>query len=94
VRLQYGAICSRSRLKFKQGEATSGVTKALAAAIKNSPHVPVTLLGEKHLPKQPPPHDALGSKDEAVLYLLSSLETWTSTKGALTWLSETAKKNR
>jgi tetratricopeptide (TPR) repeat protein len=78
-------------LKFKQGGATSGAGKALAAAIRHNPHVPATLLGETRLPKQPPPHDALGSKDEAVLYVLSSLETWTSTKGALTWLSETAK---
>ncbi|SDF03315.1 ST7 protein [Rhodospira trueperi] len=71
-------------LKYKQGGATSGAGKALTAAIKNNPHVPAYLLGEKHLPKQPPPHDALGSTDEAVLYVLSSLETWTSTKGALT----------
>jgi sugar lactone lactonase YvrE len=53
--------------------------------------VPAYLLGETRLPKQPPPHYALGSKEEAVLYVLSSGETWTSTKGALTWLSETAK---
>jgi len=78
-------------LKYKQGGATSGAGKALAAAIKNNPHVPAYLLGEKHLPKQPPPHYALGSKDEAVLYVLSSRETWTSTRGALTWLSDTAK---
>ncbi|WP_299442180.1 hypothetical protein [uncultured Rhodospira sp.] len=78
-------------LKYKQGGAKSGAGKALAAAIKNNPHVPAYLLGEKRLPKQPPPHYALGSKDEAVLYVLSSGETWTSTKGALAWLSETAK---
>jgi tetratricopeptide (TPR) repeat protein len=78
-------------LKFKQGGATSGATKALTAAIKKNPHVPAYLLGEKHLPNQTPPHYALGSKDEAILYVLSSLETWTSTKGALTWLSDTAK---
>ncbi|SDE87707.1 hypothetical protein [Rhodospira trueperi] len=73
-------------LRFKQGGATSGANTALTAAIKNTPHVPASLLGETRLPKQPPPHDALGSKDEAVLTVLSSLETWTSTKGALTWL--------
>jgi tetratricopeptide (TPR) repeat protein len=78
-------------LKYRQGGATSGATKALAAAIKKNPHVPAYLLGEKHLPKQTPPHYALGSKEEAVLYVLSSGETWTSTKGALTWLSDTAK---
>ncbi|SDE15817.1 hypothetical protein SAMN05421720_1045 [Rhodospira trueperi] len=81
----------RVLLKFKQGGATSGANTALAAAIKNTPHVPASLLGETRLPKQPPPHDALGSKDDAILTVLSSLETWTSTKGALTWLSDTAK---
>lgn len=38
-----------------------------------------------------PLHYATGSKEEAILHVLSSLETWTSTKGALTWLSDTAK---
>jgi len=71
-------------LKFKQGGSTSGATKALAAATKNNPHVPACLLGERRLPKQPPAHSALGSKEETVLYVLSSGETWTSTKGALT----------
>ncbi|MBB4265409.1 hypothetical protein [Roseospira visakhapatnamensis] len=78
-------------LKYKQGGPTSGAGKALAAAIKANPHVPAYLLGETRLPKQPPPHYALGSKEEAVLYVFSSLETWTSTKGALAWLNETAK---
>jgi len=78
-------------LKYRQGGATSGAGKALAAAIRHNPHVPQYLLGEKRLPNQTPPHYALGSKEEAILYVLSSGETWTSTKGALTWLSDTAK---
>jgi len=78
-------------LKFKQGGATSEATKALAAAIKSNPHVPAYLLGETCLPKRSPPHYAVGSKEEAILYVLSALEVWASTKGALAWLSETGK---
>ena len=82
---------SYALLQFKQGGATSGAAKALKAAIDRNPHVPAYLLGAKCLPKSLPPHYGLGSKDEAVLYVTNALETWTSTKGALIWLDETAK---
>ena len=78
-------------LKFKRGGATSGAAKALKAAIRNNPHVPAYLLGAKLLPKSLPPHYGLGSKEEAVLYVINALETWTSTKGALAWLDDIAK---
>ncbi len=78
-------------LQFKQGGATSGAAKALKAAIANNPHAPAYLLGAKRPPKSPPPHYALGSKEEAILYVVNAGETWTSTKGALAWLDEIAK---
>lgn len=82
---------SYALLLFKQGGASSGATKALKAAIKNNPHVPNYLLGAKRLPKSPPPHYGLGTKDEAVLYVMNAIETWKTTKGALIWLDDMAK---
>ncbi|WP_460021429.1 hypothetical protein [Magnetospira thiophila] len=82
---------SYALLQFKQGGTTSGATKALKAAIKNNPHVPAYLLGAKRLPKTMPAGYALGSKEEAVLYVINAVETWTSTKGALIWLDDIAK---
>jgi tetratricopeptide (TPR) repeat protein len=82
---------SYALLQFKQGGATSGAAQALKAAIKHNPHVPDYLLGAKRLPKSMPPHYGLGSKDEAVLYVVNAVETWTSTKGSLIWLDDIAK---
>lgn len=78
-------------LKYRQGGPNSGATGALAEAIRKNPHVPAYLLGEKPLPSQVSPHYALGSNEEAVLYVLSSGEIWMAAKGALAWLSNTAK---
>lgn len=78
-------------LLFLQGGPNSGANKALKSAIDNNPYVPTYLLGAKRLPRNPPPHYALGSKEEAILYVLSSDDIWKSTKGALAWLDETVK---
>ena len=78
-------------LLFRQGGATASAAKALKAAIENNPHVPAYLLGAKCLPKSLPPHYALGSKEEAVLYVVNARETWTSAKDALIWLNEVTK---
>jgi hypothetical protein len=82
---------TRALLKFRQGGANSGATQALTYAIEKNPHVPPYLLGEKRLPRQIPPHYALGSKEEAIFYVLNSGDVWAEAKGALLWLAETAK---
>lgn len=82
---------TRALLKFRQGGANSGATQALTYAIEKNPHVPPYLLGEKRLPRQIPPHYALGSKEEAVFYVLNSGDVWAEAKGALLWLAQTAK---
>jgi tetratricopeptide (TPR) repeat protein len=82
---------TRALLKFRQGGANSGATQALTYAIEKNPHVPAYLLGEKRLPRQIPPHYALGSKEEAISYVLNSGDVWAEAKGALIWLAETAK---
>ncbi len=80
---------SKTLMVFKQEGPSAPAAKALKAAIKNNPHVPGLLLGAKRMPKTTPPHYSIGSKDEAVLYVLENGENWSATKGALQWLAET-----
>ena len=70
--------------------APADAAKALKAAAKTNPHVPGLLLDRQPMPKTPPPYYAVGSKDEAVLYVLENRENWSAAKGALKWLAETA----
>lgn len=80
---------SKTLLAFKQKGPSAAAAKALKAAIKNNPHVPDLLLGAKRIPKTLPPHYSIGSKEEAVLYVLENVENWSAAKGALQWLAET-----
>lgn len=82
---------TRALLLFRQGGPNTGTNNALKAAIANNPYVPDYLLGAKRLPKTMPPHYGLGSKEEAILYVLNSGDIWKSAKGALIWLDETVK---
>jgi predicted sugar kinase len=43
------------------------------------------------LPKTLPSHYGLGSKEEAVLYVATAVETWKTTRGALAWLDDMVK---
>ncbi|MDP6590993.1 MAG: hypothetical protein QF666_16335 [Alphaproteobacteria bacterium] len=83
---------SKALLTFKKQGPSAVAGKTLKAAIKNNPHVPALLLGARRLPKSPPPHYAVGSKDEAVLYVIANRENWSATRGALPWLAETSPK--
>ena len=78
------------RLAQSRARKAADAAKALKAAAKTNPHVPGLLLDRQPMPKTPPPYYAVGSKDEAVLYVLENRENWSAAKGALKWLAETA----
>ena len=81
---------AKALLTFRQTGPSADAAKALKAAAKTNPHVPGLLLDRQPMPKTPPPYYAVGSKDEAVLYVLENRENWSAAKGALKWLAETA----
>ncbi|WP_339864750.1 hypothetical protein [Paremcibacter congregatus] len=80
---------SKALLTFRQsGAKSSGAIKALKHAVEINPFVPDFLLGTKPMPKNLPPHYSIGSKDEAVLYVLQNSDNWSASKGALPWLAD------
>lgn len=60
---------------------------ALDEAIAGNPHVAPLLLGREPLPAQAPEFMCRGDRDEAIAYVLDSLELWQQTDGVLRWLS-------
>ena len=74
-------------LAFRKGDrADAGAS--LAIAWERNPHVPGLLIGARPLPRRLPDHYAMGSREEAVAYVLQNKENWSATPGALEWLSE------
>ena len=69
---------------------TGKTTVLLAIAWKRNPHVPGPMIGARQPPGRLPDHYALGSREEAVAYVLQNKENWSATPGALEWLSEAA----
>ena len=63
---------AKALLTFRQTGPSADAAKALKAAAKTNPHVPGLLLDRQPMPKTPPPYYAVGSKDEAVLYVLEN----------------------
>ena len=64
---------------------------SLAIAWERNPHVPGLLIGTKSLPRRLPDHYAMGSREEAILYVLQNKENWSATPGALSWLAEAVR---
>ena len=75
-------------LAFRENGKTKAAKSALKAAWNSNAHVPDFLLRTKQMPKRLPGFYALGSEDEAVLYVLDNLDNWSSTPGALEWLAD------
>ena len=78
---------SKTLLLFRQSGPVSIAVKALKQAVKRNPFVPDLLLEAAPKPHEQPPHYSIGSKEEALLYVLYHGENWTSTEGALQWMA-------
>ena len=74
-------------LAFRKGGRTDA-DAALRLAWERNPHVPGLLIGAKSLPRRLPDHYALGSREEAIVYVLQNKDNWSATPGALSWLAE------
>lgn len=78
---------------YRQHGATPAATKALRAALRMNPHVPVFLLGVKPFPTNTPGYDRLGDEHEAVVYLREAVDAWLETPGAVEWLADVVRRS-
>jgi hypothetical protein len=77
----------RALLRFRREGDSLGARRALKQALQSNRFVPGLLLRVRDLPP-PSPYFSPGREEEAALYCVLSLETWTGTAGALGWLRQ------
>lgn len=78
---------ARTLVVFRQHGPSVEAEAALETVWSRNPHVPALLTGASKIPKSIADHYVLGSKEEAVLYVLANRENWAATEGALQWLA-------
>lgn len=78
-------------LAFRKEGPSAAAKSALKNARKRNAYVPGMLTGAVSTPKHIADYFTLGSKEEAVIYVLQNKENWSATPGALQWLAETAR---
>ncbi len=77
---------TRALLAFrKKGDSPQAIA-ALRRAIRQNPHVPALLLGDKPMPETPPEYTIFGDESEAVAYVYEDFNNWWKTRGAIAWL--------
>jgi hypothetical protein len=84
-----GALWAYTRAlhAFRRHGAGPQADRALRRAFAANAYVPPYLLGARPFPKQLPSYYGIGDENEAVVYLVESVEGWLETPGALEWLS-------
>jgi tetratricopeptide (TPR) repeat protein len=90
---EWSAVWSYTRalLEFRQHGAAAPANKALREALKQNPHVPPYLTGQKRIPNRRPDYMGMGDEREAVWYASEHLNYWRRTPGAVEWLAEQSK---
>ena len=80
---------TKALVAFRQHGDTAETRKLLKLAKAANEHVPAYLLSRKPLPRQRPEYYSPGDRNEAVLYVASTLSGWRGTPGATAWLKAT-----
>jgi tetratricopeptide (TPR) repeat protein len=83
-------LFTRTLWQFRRSGPDQEAGALLVEALKENPHVPAYLLGEKRLPPEPPMYIGWGDEPEAVAYAFDFLAGWRQTPGALEWLRSRA----
>ncbi len=78
---------SRALWYFRKQGGGRESNNYLKIALDSNSHVPEYLLKKRSLPFKQPPSYALGSPDEAIIYVSEAKEAWEKTPGALEWLA-------
>jgi tetratricopeptide (TPR) repeat protein len=79
-------LYSMALLAFRHSGADANSRGKLRDAVKRNPHVPDFLFGRSPMPRSIPPHYAIGSRDEAIIYVRAHGDNWRNSEGALEWL--------
>lgn len=82
-------LWTRALFAFRTQGDNAKSRRALAEALKNNPHVPPYLLGQKQLPRELLDYTELGDESEAMALAVENIKAWQMTNGALAWLADT-----
>jgi tetratricopeptide (TPR) repeat protein len=80
-------LYTRALLAFQQEGDSSNSTRALKEALKQNPHVPAYLSGQKRIPNRLPDYISPGGESEAIDYAVGHLNDWRRTPGAVEWIA-------
>ena len=81
-------VWSKALMAYIEHGPGKKANACLEAAIDANPHIPPLLLRREPLPMEQPEYVGLGDPAEAAAYVISYLEVWQQTDGALRWLSK------
>ena len=80
---------NKTLLLFKKyGRKSKKAEKQIIVAMSKNPYVHKYLLGKLKIPSQIPGQYAIGSKEEAVIYVSEAARAWKETPGAIEWLAQ------
>ena len=80
-------LYTQALLAFKQEGDSPASTSALKEALKQNPHVPAYLSGQKRIPNRLPDYVSPGDETEAIDYAVGHLNDWRRTPGAVDWIA-------
>jgi tetratricopeptide (TPR) repeat protein len=80
-------LYTQALLAFQQEGDSSASVHALKEALKQNPHVPPYLSGQKRIPNRLPDTISPGAETEAIDYAVGHLNDWRRTPGAVEWMS-------
>lgn len=87
-------LYTKALVAYRREGAGQSARLALRYAIEANRHVPVYLLGDKDLPREPPEFIGHGDEDEAAAYVFRHGSAWSDCGGALDWLAAEAGLGR
>ncbi len=77
---------TQALLEFRKSGGTDKADKSLKSALRQNPHVPPYLTGQKRMPNNKPNYVGLGDENEAIAYAADYLNHWRRAEGAVDWL--------
>jgi tetratricopeptide (TPR) repeat protein len=83
-------LYTQALLAFRQAGDSPASTRALKEALKQNPHVPAYLSGQKRIPNRLPDYLEPGEDTEAIDYAVGHLNDWRRTPGTVEWIASHA----
>lgn len=80
-------LYTQALLAFQQEGDSDSSRVALKEALKQNPHVPAYLTGQKRIPTRLPDYISPGDETEAIDYAVGHLNDWRRTPGAVEWIA-------